>query len=286
MHNILVVGSNGQIGSHICKSFVKNNIKFKTTNKKNKVSFISFLKKYYFSIIINCAGFTDLENSIKNKKKCTDINFILVKTLVDHCKKNKIILIHFSSDYVFNGKKQSPYSERSRPSPINFYGKSKLKADIYIMKNLSKYIILRVSSVYSSCKNNFLYKIYKSIKKNKIINIVSNQYSAPTYVQTICINLNGIISKIKKNKSILWGLYNLNDNEILSWYEFAIRIINNMKPAIDKVLIRPINLNDLNSNIERPRYTGLSIKKFKKNFTYYKLKLDDNVREAIKHYEQ
>ena len=161
----LIFGSRGQLGSEISnkiKGIKISRNRFKNFNFNKEKEIIKILKKFSPKVIINCAAFTDVDKAERKRKECLQINSKAVKFISKYCNKNKVLLIHFSTDYVFNGKKKGFYSETAKTNPINFYGKSKLLGDKFIINSKCKYIIFRISWVYNiKKKNNFISKIKK-----------------------------------------------------------------------------------------------------------------------------
>ena len=141
--NVLVIGSNGQLASELKNSLNSKNIKFIFLGK-NQMNILSYKDIFFevntnkISIIINCAAYTDVDNSERNKKFAYQLNCKAIKNLVKICKLKKIYLIHFSTDYVFNGYKFN-YSEKSKTNPINYYGKTKRIGEQIITKELNSF---------------------------------------------------------------------------------------------------------------------------------------------------
>ena len=170
---IILFGANGQLGKSFKYYLSKEkNLKFYAFTKNqlnilNKTKLCNIVKKIRPIYIINCAAYTKVDKCEKNKKIANQINYIGVKNLSNLCKKLDITLIHFSTDYVYDGKKSYPYNENDKCNPINVYGLSKLKGEKVIINNNQKYIIIRLSWLFSKydnsnfvnfIKNSFYYK--------------------------------------------------------------------------------------------------------------------------------
>ena len=173
--NALVLGSNGQLGTEFKNSLKSKNIKFIFLNK-SKLNISSYrdifnkVKEHHISIIINCAAYTDVDNSEIKRKSAYRLNCKAIKNLVKICKLKNIYLINFSTDYVFNGYKKN-YGEKSKTNPINYYGKTKKIGEQIIINKLTHYFIFRLSWLIGRYSNNFLKTIFFLIKKKKgIIN--------------------------------------------------------------------------------------------------------------------
>ena len=280
---ILLTGKNGQLArtiisdlqkEYIIKSYCKK--KLDITDKKNLEKIILKNKP---TILINTAAYNNVENSERNKRLANQTNFIAVKYLKKICDQNNIFLIHFSTDYVFDGKKKAPYNEECLINPINEYGKSKAKGEKFLLNSVNKnFLIVRLSWVYSKYGINFYTKILKLLKKKRLIYVVNDQYGIPTSTKFIVFYLNKILKKIIM-KEKLSNIYHLTPNGKTSWYNFSILILNslnkNRKKVIDKNIILPCNSNFYDRAI-RPVNSVLNseniqkkIKKKFKNWEYY-----------------
>ena len=171
--NILVTGANGQLGSSLTKlsDNYTFNFFFKSKmdlNISNKDALFNFILKQKIKLIINCAAYTNVDESERNLKKADLINSISVGYLAEICSTLGLNLIHISTDYVFDGLKGFPYSEIDKVDPVNNYGISKLRGEQCILKsNLKNSIIIITYCIYSELSNNFVSKILSKIKNKK-----------------------------------------------------------------------------------------------------------------------
>ena len=160
-------------------------------------------------------------------------------------------IIHISTDYVFDGLK-GPYKENNRTCPVSVYGKTKLEAEKIILNHNSKNLIIRANVIYGNSNNtnaSFFNWVVESLNKNNKINVVNDQYNNPTWSKSIA---NVICLCIKHN---IKGLYHWGDKEILSRYQFALKIAK--KFDLDEKLIQPISTENLNQIAKRPLKSGL-----------------------------
>tara|TARA_B110000008_G_scaffold171947_1_gene171619 strand:- start:5980 stop:6822 length:843 start_codon:yes stop_codon:yes gene_type:complete len=279
--NILVLGSDGQLGSEISKkikSFKISRKKFKNFDFEKKNNTISILKKFKIKYLINCVAYTDVNKAEIDKKRCKIINAKNIKYIAEYCKKKNITLIHFSTDYVYDGKKKIPYSEKSIPKPINYYGKMKYLGDKYIEKSGCRYFIFRISWIYNKkFMNNFVSKIKNKILSNEDIRVPSNQIGSPTSVQLIAKCIKSII-ELDKNNSTEYGLYNLCGKNPSSRYLITKYIAKILKKN-NKIL--PYQYIQSQNKIKRPLNSSLDTSKIQKKL---KFKLPDwrkDLRENI-----
>ena len=191
------------------------------------------------------------------------INSSSIKTLSQFCYKNKIFLIHFSTDYVYSGSGNKPWDENSKSNPINFYGLTKKLGEQNIVKSKCNFIILRVSWLYGLYgKNNFVVKIFKNIKSNKKLFIVDDQVGSPTNTDLVIKVLKKILANINKKKKIS-GIFNLCPKGFVDRYNLSQFILkNSKKKRIYKFLkIQKIKTKDLQLMARRPLNSRMNINK-------------------------
>lgn len=218
-------------------------------------------------LIINAAAYTDIEGAEEDSKEAFKINANAVEALAIVAKKLQIPLIHYSTDYVFDGRLGRPYREDDQPNPLNQYGKSKLAGEQRIQAVGGDYIILRTSWLYSANGNNFFSKISKKMAFENSISVVSDQIGCPTWSRYVakytCDMLRYIIQNGRLSKQYN-GIYHLNASGEASWYEFAKMIARYSEKEIN---IIPISSNMFKSHVTRPAYSVLSNEKFQKTFS-------------------
>ena len=180
---VLVTGANGQLGKTINELFSKNedNLKFTFATRAElditkEANLKVFFRNNKFDYCINCAAYTNVEQAEKTPKTAYKVNAEGVKYLAEACKETDTVLIHISTDYVFDGEKTEPYTVKDKPNPINEYGKSKLLGEQHIQDILEKYFIIRTSWLYSKKYGNNFYKtILEKAKAEKELFITDEQ---------------------------------------------------------------------------------------------------------------
>jgi dTDP-4-dehydrorhamnose reductase len=166
------------------------------------------------------------------------------------CKKDKVILIQISTDYVFDGEKDAPYNEKDKPNPLNEYGKSKLAGEQYIQSILDEYFIVRTSWLYSKYGNNFLKTIIAKIQNQEDLKITTSQIGTPTS----CIDLAQFIFVLIKNRENNYGIYHFSASGQTTWFDYALQI-GKLFEDYDCKKIVPVS--QFNSKAKRPRYSIL-----------------------------
>lgn len=254
---ILVTGSNGQLGltfqdleinyPDIEFTFL-NSSQLNITSKQN---IESVFVKNNFDFCINCAAYTNVEQAEKTPEIAFKINAEGVKNISKACKTYNVKLIHISTDYVFDGEKKEPYTIHDIPNPINEYGKSKLLGEKYIQEILKDYLIIRTSWLYSKIHGKNFYKtILKKAVAGEILNITDEQIGCPTDTENLAIF---IINQLIYQK-IKFGILHFSDQTVMSWYEFAKKILTDNK--LDKAT-KLVRADNYRSFAKRPKNSVL-----------------------------
>ncbi|MFS4483518.1 dTDP-4-dehydrorhamnose reductase [Hyunsoonleella sp. 2307UL5-6] len=258
MTSVLVTGANGQLGETIRELYKKNDLElnFIFVNKTelditDKEALCSLFKENNFDYCINCAAYTNVEQAEKTPDIAYKINAEGVKNIANICKKNDAVLIHISTDYVFDGEKRKPYTIFDKTNPINEYGNSKLQGENYIKDILSKYFIIRTSWLYSKKYGNNFYKtILKKAKVEKELSITTDQKGCPTDT----INLSKFIIKLICTNNISYGVFHFCDKIVMTWYDFAENILISNK-LFDTIKL--VKVNKYVTFAKRPKYSVL-----------------------------
>ena len=284
-YKVLVTGSDGQLGNSIKKvSKVFDIYNFHFTNKNqldisNYNSIEKYIKQYKIDVIINCAAYTNVEDAEIERENANLINHLSVDNLAKICYENDIQLIHISTDFVFDGLKEYPYTEIDNPNPTNYYGLTKLNGEKKIMSyDLNNSIIIRTSWLYSDLENNFIGKIVEKINNKDIISIVENEIGSPTNATDLAITILDIIPKLKNDKT---ELYHFSNTGICSRYDLANEINRIIK---GKSSIQSISTS--NSKVKRPKYSALDshkiIEKFNLEIMDWKQSLMYHLTDIVK----
>ena len=259
--SILVIGKNGQLGSSILdlsNNFISKNIKFVDRKELDLLSISnieSFFVKNKFDIIINCAAYTAVDKAEEEVKTANLVNNIAIKYICNFTKSNNSTIIHISTDYVFDGKKLSPYSEKDNTNPLGIYGETKLNGEKKLQKYCDNFIIFRTSWVYSAHNSNFVKSIIKIAKENTSIRVVDDEIGSPTSAIDLAGAIINLINskkfkKVAKNKTII----NYSNKGKISRYEFAKEIISQSNINCEVEKIKSINYKTI---AKRPKYSVL-----------------------------
>jgi len=279
MTNILVTGSNGQVGSEL-QSLSKNyDYHFFFTDRTtlditNKEEIENFTKVNSIDVIINAAAYTAVDTAEDDKENADRVNHLATKYLAEISKEKSIKLIHISTDYVFDGKNFRPYSEDDTTNPNGVYGATKLEGEKAMQAiNPKDSIIIRTSWVYSSFGANFVKTMLHLGKERESLGVIFDQVGTPTYARDLAKAILDIILNIKNDKV---AIYNYSNEGVLSWYDFSKEI---MKMAKIECHINPIETVEYPTPAKRPHYSLLNKSKIKKEFgiivPYWKDSLDE-----------
>lgn len=264
--NILVTGSNGQLGSEIkeISSIYKYNFFFTTKDNLDiteEQSIVSFVEKNNINTIINCAGYTAVDKAEEDKNNADLVNRKAVKKLAKISKEKNIKFIHISTDYVFDGVSNKPYCEEYKTNPNSVYGKTKLDGENEMIKiNPYNSIIIRTSWVYSSFGNNFVKTMLKLGNDKEKLGVIFDQIGTPTYARDLAKTILEILPKVNNDKVTI---YNYSNEGVLSWYDFAKEI---MAQENLNCKINPIETFQYPTPAKRPHYSLLNKSKIKKDF--------------------
>ena len=249
MKTILVTGKDSQLAQCINDiEYILPSFKFIYKNSKdlditNFKSLNDFFRTQKIDFCINCAAYTAVDKAEIEVQHAQQVNEIGPKNLATLCSLFNTTLIHISTDFVFDGKKKSPYTELDQTNPLNVYGQTKLNGENQIIENAIKYYIIRTSWLYSEYGHNFLKTIHKLSKIKSEISVIDNQIGSPTYAG----DLANFILKIVNSKSNSYGIYNYSNLGEVSWYEFGLKISNMWNLSID-----------INPSVSGPVFTNRS----------------------------
>jgi dTDP-4-dehydrorhamnose reductase len=281
-YNILVTGSNGQLGSEIKELSSNYSYNFFFTHRNSiditcKDSIRNYCKANDINVIINCAAYTAVDKAETDIENANIGNRKAVKKLALVSQELNIKLIHISTDYVFDGKNFKPYIEEFQTNPQGVYGKTKLDGENEMIKiNPSNSIIIRTSWVYSFYGNNFVKTMLRLGKEKESLGVIFDQIGTPTYAKHLAKVILDILQKIDNQKV---EIYNYSNEGVLSWYDFAKEI---MKMAKLDCKINSIETFQYPTPAIRPHFSLLNKSKIKSTFNieipYWKDGLDDCLR--------
>ena len=262
MKKILITGSNGQLGSEMKVisahypeyQFLYTDVaELDLTNAQAVESFFAENKP---DAVVNCAAYTAVDKAEDDVELCYKINRDAIENLGRASKENGAVLIHVSTDYVFDGTSYIPYTEDMPVCPASVYGKSKLAGEDALLVVNPESVIVRTSWLYSSFGNNFVKTMLKLGKERESLNVIFDQVGTPTYAA----DLAEAIMKIVVSEKIIPGIYHFSNEGVCSWYDFT-KTIHAL--AGIQCNVQPIETKDYPTRTPRPHYSVLNKGKIK-----------------------
>ena len=292
MRKILVLGATGQIGSALKRDLIGwEKVEFLNRNELDfkKIEEIEDkIKKFQPDFIINAAAYTNVDAAEDFREDAFQVNSFAVDKLSKLANAYGVVLVHFSTDYVFDGQKNSPYLETDSPNPLSVYGESKLEGEKFVEKNCSKFFIIRTSGVISKNQDNFISKIKKFSEKQKKLSVINDQISSINFSAYISRNTSMMLKKIEDNieNESRWGTYHMSGDKPGSWFDFAnyaqkLSKLNDPNSIFSKSIIESISSIEFNQKAKRPNYSFLSSDKLKKEFGLKLPNWEESIKEVI-----
>jgi dTDP-4-dehydrorhamnose reductase len=282
---IFLTGAYGQVGWELNRSLLpygqiyacdKDTLDLLDENAVRKA-----VRDFSPSVIINTAAYTAVDKAESDRDLCYRLNVRVPEILAEEAEKLGAWVVHYSTDYVFNGKNDRPWSEDDEPDPVNYYGESKLKGDIAIARNASKHLIFRTSWVYASRGANFLLTMLRLFAQKKELRVVDDQVGAPTWARYIAqTTLFAARQAWDKDEAGFSGVYNLVASGTTSWYNFA-REIKQYAGGFEDVMLNPVPSSAYPTPTARPAWSVLSPEKTRRVFGVYPASWQDAMKLCI-----
>lgn len=284
MKNILITGANGQLGNEMRKLLNTNSLfnTFYTDINELDISDSNAVNDFVINnnigYIINCAAYTAVDDAEDNRELCSRINTTAVENLAKAASLIGAKVIHISTDYVFDGKGNTPYKETDLINPQSVYGKTKAEGEKKLIEIIpNDYIIIRTAWLYSKFGKNFVKTMLELGRTRNHINVVSDQIGSPTYAGDLA---NAIYTIITTEKWIP-GIFHFSNEGVCSWYDFTKSI--HQIAGINSCIVTPIPTADYPTKAKRPAYSVLDKSKikdiYKVNIPYWEDSLKKCIRE-------
>ena len=265
---LLITGSCGQVGSELVLRSKKNGYEFIATDVSelditSRDAVESMLGQALPDIVINAAAYTAVDQAESNHEIAFLVNKVGPSNLALACSKYSIPLLHISTDYVFDGTKQSAYTELDVPNPTGVYGQSKWEGEEVVRRVLEQHLILRVSWVFSRFGNNFVKTMLRVGKERTELGVVDDQFGCPTYAGDIAETLLALAKQVfsqKKVRDCQWGTYHFCNAPEVSWFQFAETIFSEAKKLNlldDYPIVKGIQSEAYPTPVERPKNSVL-----------------------------
>ncbi len=263
---ILVTGTNGQVGHALMCELAEHELIGLTRQDcdlTNLDQIRQVIDQHQPHLIINPAAYTKVDQAEDEPELAFKINRDAPKVMAEKAREYNIPFIHFSTDYVFDGKKDDAYKENDKTNPLGVYGKSKLAGEDAVKEINSLYYIFRTSWIYSSIGRNFYLNIQQKISEQDQFKVVNDQLGVPTSSLFIAQQIKKMIPKLLNENR---GIYHLVPNGACTWFDFAKMILNTSKPDQSEKKIIPVSSDLYPTRAKRPRNSCLANDKIQKAF--------------------
>lgn len=278
--NILITGCNGQLGNELQlleKKYSEHtffNTDVHELDITNAEAIDKFVSSNNIDIIINCAAYTAVDKAESNKELCQVLNAEAPAYLAKAISKRNGWMIQVSTDYVFDGTKNTPYVETDSPCPNSVYGSTKLDGEKAVEQACKNTMIIRTAWLYSSFGNNFVKTMMRLGKEKEELNVIFDQIGTPTYARDLAV---AIMTAVEKG--IVPGIYHFSNEGVISWYDFT-KAIHRLS-GITSCHVRPIHTEEYPTAATRPHYSVLDKTKIKKTYGIEIPYWEDSLAECI-----
>jgi len=297
---IMITGANGQVGWELTRSLLPlgevvalDRSQCDLSRPETLSNIVNEIKP---NMIVNAAAYTSVDEAEKEETLANTINGTAVGVLADEARKQNALFVHYSTDYVFDGNKPTPYTEVDTPNPINAYGLSKLAGEKSLRQVNDEYLIFRTSWVYATRGNNFLRTIIRLSQEREELGIVADQAGVPTWARLIsettayCIRQSMLE---RKQGTFSSDIYHLTATGQTSWFGFAKKIVELISPIVNEKsklsVVKPIKTVEYPTPAKRPMNSCMTIDKLEQHFglkmpkwdSALKLCLEDNCIDIL-----
>jgi dTDP-4-dehydrorhamnose reductase len=270
---ILLLGKNGQVGWELCRTLAPlaevTAVDYPEVNFTDPPALRRLVAEVRPDVVVNAAAYTAVDKAETEPELCQQINAVAPGILAEEAKKIGALMVHYSTDYIFDGAKSSAYVETDAPNPLGAYGRSKLDGDRAVKASGADHLIFRLCWVYGARGQNFLLTMQRLARERETLRVVGDQFGCPTWSRMIAETTALAISKVVAgaNRSGFNGEYHLAAGGHTSWHGFASRIIELMTETERKCRsVEKIATSEYPLPAKRPAYSILDCGKLQKTF--------------------
>jgi dTDP-4-dehydrorhamnose reductase len=261
---IAIIGANGRLGATLAREDRRD---FEVTSFERRQVDLGQLDRVRsalagaeFELLINCAALTNVDYCESHREEAFLVNAEAPQLLAEIANEKSAKLVHFSTDYIFDGKKTDPYAEEDKAVPLSAYGESKLEGENRVLEISSQHLVIRLSWVFGPDKPSFIDQIIQRARENDVVTAVADKFSAPTYTVDVA---NWLRLAIAKNAN---GILHLANNGGCSWQEwaqYAVDVCHNLRIPLKAERVGAVSLAEMKNFVaQRPVHTVLSTAKF------------------------
>lgn len=286
---ILITGAGGQLGRELQRhaaAFPDFNFVFadhKTLDTTVESWVHKMIDELKPSAVVHCAAYTNVERAEDDPENAMLTNAAAAGFVADACHKNGALMIHVSTDYVFDGKGTKPYTEQDQVNPLSVYGESKLEGERLVDGKCERSIIIRTSWLYSASGHNFFRTMLRLAKEKGELRVVSDQIASPTYAGDFAMDILKLLNKILiRTEHVEYGTYQYTQLGEASWFDFAQEII---RQAGMDVPVYPVKTGEFPTRAMRPAYSKMNCDKWIKNTNIPLKKWQDGLAACFDEYK-
>jgi dTDP-4-dehydrorhamnose reductase len=284
---ILLFGAMGQLGSELqstmsslgeIASYDLHNLNLEHTEAVKET-----IRTLHPDVIVNASAYTAVDQAESEQEKAFLVNGDIPGLLAEEASRLRALLIHYSTDYVFDGGKETPYIETDEPHPLSVYGKSKLAGEEAIEAGKASFLILRTSWVYSRNRSSFVTKVLEWARKQEVLSVVDDQVSNPTWAHRLADVTARLLGKGPESFEEHQGLYHAAGNGYASRMDWARKIIE-LDPKRDEQKVQeilPAHTSDFPTPAQRPLFSALDCSLFQSTFEIALPRWEDDLRLAM-----
>jgi len=261
---IAIIGANGRLGAALAREYARD---FELTSFERRQLDLgqldrvrSALAATKFELLINCAALTNVDYCESHREEAFVVNAEAPRLLAEIANEKSARLVHFSTDYVFDGKKTDPYVEEDKAVPLSVYGESKLEGEQRVLEASSQHLVVRLSWVFGPDKPSFIDQIIQRAREKDVVTAVADKFSAPTFTIDVAGWLRLVVEKNAH------GILHLANNGGCSWQEwaqYAIDVCRSRGLPLKAERVEAVSLGDMKNFVaQRPVHTVLSTAKF------------------------
>ncbi len=262
---ILIVGCHGQVGTELALQATALALPFIAVDRSeldisDEIAVQRFLREHRPQVIINAAAYTAVDKAETERELAFAVNAHGPGYLAKAAQDIGAVLLHISTDYVFDGKHNLPYAEADKPQPLGVYGESKLAGELAVQQHTNRYLILRVSWVFGIYGNNFVKTMMRLAKDRRELRVVADQIGGPTFAGDIAAVLLELAQRYLQTRALPWGTFHYCGTPFTNWHGFATTIIalTSATTPLNCAAITPITTADYPTPAMRPANSQLN----------------------------
>jgi dTDP-4-dehydrorhamnose reductase len=291
MKRILVTGKNGQVGFELMRSLAPIvdviAVGQQECNLADESAIRKLIRTIRPDIIVNSAAYTAVDKAEAETELADLINHNAPRVIGEEAEALGATVIHFSTDYVFDGEKRDPYLESDMTIPVSVYGRTKRDGEKALATVCDRHLILRTSWVYGAYGNNFIKTILRLACDREFINVVDDQHGAPTSAALLADLTSHVISRLASKDAICYGTYHVAGSGRTTWHALAVKIVTEARRYDRNLKLMPENIYPISTlgyptPAKRPKNSLLNSSKFKKTFDLLLPEWEVNLTHTLK----